>query len=94
MQVFPDRCNLYNVKTKLHATLVYLFDFYLFVGSAEIASFQAYTVYEQSLPKNAYLAHYTPVILRCQVTERADVSKISIYGYHPSFDEYDRVSDL
>ena len=48
----------------------------------------------QSLPKNASVARNTLVILRCQVTESADVSKISIYGYHPSFDEYDRVSDL
>ena len=47
----------------------------------------------QSLPKNAFVERDTLVILKCQVTESADVSKISIYGHHPNFG-YDQVSDL
>ena len=85
---------VYNVKTGLHVTLVYLFDFYLFVGLAEITSFKPYTMSGQSLPKNAYLAKNTTVILRCQVVESADVSKISIYGKGSAWNQDDIVSDL
>ena len=85
---------VYNVKTGLHVTLVYLFDLYLFVGLAEITSFKPYTMSGKSLPKNAYFAKNTTVILRCQVVESADVSKISIRGRGSARNQDDIVSDL
>ena len=93
MQVFPDHCNIY-VKTKLHATLVYLFDFYLFVGLAEITSFQPYTMSGQPLPENATMLKNTTVILRCQVSESTGAYTIVLDARGPDGASIEHVSDL